>query len=140
MATLPTYHQENQTITFNDPAKLQLTVITPAIIRVFENRGEPDDSYAIEGDKQQATEFKFNQVANHYELITAALTLHIDKALHIDAYDPAGNPLVTDYRGTRTPLDRGIDEAHKKFIKEEGHNVLAQTTRIIRLTMRWLSV
>ncbi|MDB1104333.1 glycoside hydrolase family 31 protein [Lentilactobacillus parabuchneri] len=123
MATLPTYHQENQTITFNDPAKLQLTVITPAIIRVFENRGEPDDSYAIEGDKQQATEFKFNQVANHYELITAALTLHIDKSLHIDAYDPAGNPLVTDYRGTRTPLDRGIDEAHKKFIKEEGHNV-----------------
>ncbi len=140
MATLPTYHQENQTITFNDPAKLQLTVITPAIIRVFENRGEPDDSYAIEGDQQQATEFKFNQVANHYELITAALTLHIDKALHIDAYDPAGNPLVTDYRGTRTPLDGELMKPTKSLSKKRATTSLAQTTRIIRLTMRWLSV
>ena len=54
--TLPTYTQTKQTITFDYPGHpLQLTVITPAIVRVFENRGDNGQSYAIEGNSRPTT-------------------------------------------------------------------------------------
>ena len=124
MPKLPTYQTDHQTITFNNSNRqIQLTIITPEIIRVSENRGDHGASYAIEGDKETTTTYTVKQQPDHYEITTAALTIKVDAAMHIDAYDAHGNPLVTDYRGSRTPLDRGIDEEHKKFVQEEGHNV-----------------
>ncbi|BEJ52686.1 glycoside hydrolase family 31 protein [Lentilactobacillus buchneri] len=124
MPKLPTYQTDHQTITFNNSNRqIQLTIITPEIIRVSENRGDHGASYAIEGDKETTTTYTVKQQPDHYEITTTALTIKVDAAMHIDAYDANSNPLVTDYRGSRTPLDRGIDEEHKKFVQEEGHNV-----------------
>ena len=37
--------------------------------------------------------------------------------------DEQGNPLVVDYRGKRTPIDRQMDEEHLKLAESEGHDV-----------------
>lgn len=125
---LPNYDQDGQTITLSFlDQKLQLTIITQEIIRVFEFRGDKSSSYAIEGEKQQPTDFTFNTVNNQYILKTAALTLKIDTAGHLDAYDAHDNPLVLDYRGDRHLLDKGIDKVHQKLVEAEGHNVTDAT-------------
>lgn len=124
METLPSVTQANQTMTFNYPNRhLQISVLTPEIIRVFEFRGNKGQSYAVEGNKQQPTTFTLNKNDNHYELKTDSLFLKIDADQHIDVYDQAGHPLITDYRGSRSSLDRGIDEAHKQLVEAEGHTV-----------------
>ncbi|GEP22955.1 glycoside hydrolase family 31 protein [Lentilactobacillus diolivorans] len=124
METLPSVTQANQTMTFNYPNRhLQISVLTPEIIRVFEFRGDKGQSYAVEGNKQQPTTFTLNKNDNHYELKTDSLLLKIDADQHIDVYDQADHQLITDYRGSRSPLDRGIDEAHKQLVEAEGHTV-----------------
>ncbi len=121
---LPTYDQHGQTITLAYPdRKIQITVITQEIIRIFEYRGDESTSYAIEGDKQLPTDYTFKTVNNGYELKTAALMIKIDADGHLDAFDAQENPLALDYRGERHLLDKGIDKVHQKLVEAEGHNV-----------------
>ena len=128
--TLPTYTQNKQTVTFDYPQhSLQLTVITPAIVRVFENRGDSGQSYAIDGNKEQPTDYTLTDAGDHYDLKTSALTLKLDAEGHVDAYDAAGHALVTDYRGERHLLDKGIDKVHERLVEAEGHSVTKSTVK-----------
>jgi len=130
MKALPTYQQEDQTITFHYPAgELQLTVLTPEIVRVYQYRGNDGASYAIEGAKQTPTPFTLTTDADHYTLTTSALTLNLDADRHLDVYDAQGNALVTDYRGERTLLDKGVDKVHERLVEAEGHSVTKATTK-----------
>ncbi|WP_407889002.1 glycoside hydrolase family 31 protein [Levilactobacillus sp. N40-8-2] len=130
MTTLPKYTQTKQTVTLDYPQHpLQLTIVTPAIIRVFENRGTNDNSYAIEGNKTQPTDYTLTDAGDHYELKTSALTLKLDADRHVDAYDANGNALVTDYRGERQLLDKGIDKVHQRLVEAEGHSVTTATVK-----------
>ena len=53
---LTNFTQDGQKITLNyENGPLVLTVITPEIVRVFEDRGNASNSYAIEGDKEIKT-------------------------------------------------------------------------------------
>ena len=127
MSNLPHYQQQQQTVTFAySQGALQLTVLTPTIIQVFSNRGESGHSYAITGDKQQSTPFTLTTKDNHYELRTSALTVSLDADRHIDVYDAQGAPLVTDYRGERHLLDKGVDKVHQKLVEAEGHSATTQ--------------
>lgn len=127
---LPNYEQHGQTITFDySNHQLQLTVLTPEIVRVFEYRGNDGSSYAIEGSKEQKTDFTIKQIDDHYELRTSALTIKLDAGQHLDVYDQKGNPLVTDYRGKRQLLNKGIDKVHERLVKAEGHSVSESTVK-----------
>lgn len=118
------YVKNDQQVTVNyQESSLTLTVITPEIIRVFQDHGEPGNSYAIEGDKRIKTYFDLFDRGDHLELSTAALTVKIYDDEKIDVYDQEQNPLVIDYRGSRTPLDLGLDEAHAKLVAAEGHDI-----------------
>lgn len=129
MPQLPKYTQTGQTITFAFPNHdLQLSVLTSAIIRVFENRGDSGQSYAIEGKKEQPTDFTLKDVGDHYELTTADLLVKVDSDQHVDIYDAAGNPLAVDYRGKRQLLDKGVDKVHERLVEAEGHSVSSSTT------------
>lgn len=129
MSQLPKYNQTGQTIIFAFPNHdLQLSVLTSAIIRVFENRGDPGQSYAIEGKKEQPTDFALKAVGDHYELTTADLLVKIDSEQHVDIYDATGNPLAIDYRGKRQLLDKGVDKVHERLVEAEGHSVSGSTT------------
>ncbi|KLD57922.1 hypothetical protein WP50_30135 [Lactiplantibacillus plantarum] len=98
------YTQNGQTITFAFAQPLQLTIVTSEIIRVFINRGEQGESYAIEGHKIQATDFTIESAGDHYIIRTSALTIHLDSERHLDTFDKDGNALITDYRGERIHL------------------------------------
>src|SRR5699024_10270011 len=122
--------QNKQTVTFDYPQHpLQLTVLTSTIVRVFENRGDNGQSYAIEGNKEQPTDYTLTDAGDHYELKTRALTLKLDADRHVDAYDAAGHALVTDYRGERQLLDKGIDKVHERLVEAEGHSVTKSTVK-----------
>ena len=108
MSALPSYTQNGQTITFAFAQPLQLTIVTPEIIRFFINRGEQGESYAIEGHKIQATDFTIESAGDHYIIRTSALTIHLDSERHLDTFDKDGNALITDYRGERIHLI-GVD-------------------------------
>lgn len=105
---------------------LTLTVVTNEIIRVFQAHGEPDQSYAIEGDKQVKTAFTATMKDHSLVVQTSELQLEIDEHLQIDVYDRAGHPLILDYRGQRKPLSRHVDAAHAKLAGAEGHAVNEQ--------------
>lgn len=71
MSVLPSYQQNKQTITFAFPTPIQLTVISPAIIRVFIDRGESGQSYAIEGDRlsQLISKLKTLAIITRFKLL-----------------------------------------------------------------------
>lgn len=129
MNELPSYTQTGQTVTLNFQHPLQLTVVAPAIIRIFTDRGDHGNSYAIEGNKTQATAYTWHRVSDHYELTTTALILKIDADRHVDAYDADGQPLVMDYRAERVVLDKGVDKVHQRLVEAEGHTVQRATVK-----------
>ncbi|MCT3305093.1 glycoside hydrolase family 31 protein [Lactiplantibacillus pentosus] len=128
MSVLPSYQQNKQTITFTFPTPIQFTVISPAIIRVFIDRGESGQSYAIEGDKTVTTDFQVKDAGDHYTIQTAALSVNLDADQHIDVFDKNGNALITDYRGPREHL-KGVDKVHKRLVEAEGHSVTQAPTK-----------
>ena len=114
----------DQKITINyQNSSIVLSVITPEIIRVFQDHGEKGASYAIEGNKTIKTNFTVLDHGDHLELTTAALIVKIYDNEKMDVYDKEGHPLVIDYQGKRTPIDRGLDEAHAKLVAAEGHDI-----------------
>ncbi|WGS69686.1 glycoside hydrolase family 31 protein [Lactiplantibacillus plantarum] len=128
MSALPSYTQNGQTITFAFAQPLQLTIVTSEIIRVFINRGEQGESYAIEGHKIQATDFTIESAGDHYIIRTSALTIHLDSERHLDTVDKDGNALITDYRGERIHL-KGVDKVHERLVEAEGHSVTKAPTK-----------
>ncbi len=121
---LTNFTEDGQKITLNyENSSLVLTVITPEIIRVFQDRGNASNSYAIEGDKQVKTDFTVEDKGDHAELATEKLIVKAYDDEKIDVYDENGNPLIIDYRGQRTPIDRQIDKEHLKLAESEGHDV-----------------
>ena len=50
-------------------SSLELTILTPEIIRVFQNRGEHTNSYAIEGNKAIDTKFKVEKKNDYLEIL-----------------------------------------------------------------------
>ncbi|GAA3631704.1 glycoside hydrolase family 31 protein [Lactobacillus hamsteri] len=118
------FKQDNQSFIFNnDKREISLTVLTPEIIRFFEDHGEANPSFAIEGDKQIKTDVSVKNDDNKITLKTSALKVLVDKDLHVDVYDRMGHPLVLDYKEKRKLLDRGINPEQEKLAASEGHNV-----------------
>ncbi len=105
-------------------SSIELTILTPEIIRVFQNRGEHTNSYAIEGNKIKETKFKVEKKNDYLEIKTSKLIIKIYHDEKIDAYDAEENPLIIDYRGSRIPIDRQIDSSQQKLAESEGHNVV----------------
>lgn len=119
-------NSDKQTYIFNNERrKIELTVLTPEIIHIFEDHGESRRSFAVEGDKQINTNVSLNQTEEDVELKTDALTVVLDNDLHINVYDNHRHPLVLDYKGKRTPLDRSINPEQEKLVASEGHDVLS---------------
>ena len=73
------------------------------------------NSYAIAGDKEIKTDFRIEEKDDHAELSTEKLLVKIYDDKKIDVYDEKDHPLIIDYRGERTPIDRQMDEEHKKI-------------------------
>lgn len=125
MNKLIDFVNSNQTITLNYQTQpLELTIITPEIIRVFQDRGEKGQSYAIEGNKKIKTDYSIIEAGDHLEIKTAKLTVKVYDDQKLDVYDAQGHPLVIDYRAHRVPVDRQVmDEEHLKLAGAEGHDV-----------------
>ena len=86
---LKNFIQDGQKVTLNyEDGELELRVLTPEIVRVFENRGNASNSYAIAGDKEIKTNFRIEEKDDHAELSTEKLFVKIyddkkiDKSLH----------------------------------------------------------
>lgn len=121
---LTDFTKDGQKITLNyENGPMILTVLTPEIMRFFQDRGNASNSYAIEGDKEIKTDFTVKNKGNHIEIATAKLIVKAYDDEKIDVFDEQGNPLVVDYRGKRTPIDRQMDEEHLKLAESEGHDV-----------------
>ena len=106
-----------------------LFIITPEIIRVFQDRGYSTNSYAIEGNKTIKTEYSLKSYENHFEIETGKLIVKVYDDKRIDFYDQNNHPLVVDYRKKRIPIDRQImDREHQKLAQSEGHEI-AETTQ-----------
>ena len=121
---LTDFTKDGQKITLNyENGPIILTVLTPEIVRFFQDRGNASNSYAIEGDKEIKTDFTVKNKGDHIEIATAKLIVKAYDDEKIDVFDEQGNPLVVDYRGKRTPIDRQMDEEHLKLAESEGHDV-----------------
>ncbi|MCT7886983.1 MAG: glycoside hydrolase family 31 protein [Lactobacillus crispatus] len=121
---LTDFTKDGQKITLNyENGPMILTVLTPEIMRFFQDRGNASNSYAIEGDKEIKTDFTVKNKGDHIEIATAKLIVKAYDDEKIDVFDEQGNPLVVDYRGKRTPIDRQMDEEHFKLAESEGHDV-----------------
>lgn len=128
---LKNFIQDGQKVTLNyEDGELELRVLTPEIVRVFENRGNASNSYAIAGDKEIKTNFRIEEKDDHAELSTEKLFVKIYDDKKIDVYDEKDHPLIIDYRGERTPIDRQMDEEHKKLAESEGHEVAGSKKKI----------
>ena len=111
------------TLEYADGRDLVLDVYTSEIIRVFMDRGDATNSYAIEGDKHHTTNYAVENKGDHIELRTASLVVKAYDNHYLDVYDSEGNPLVLDYRGHRHPLANDLDEEHKSTVLAEGHDI-----------------
>lgn len=122
------YENNDQTITLNyeEGAPLTLKVLNGEIIRVFEDHGVSSNSYAIEGNKQRKTKYEVEDKGDHVEVTTSGLIVKAYDNRKLDVYDSEGNPLVIDYRGSRTPLPTDMDDEHRHTVMSEGHNVHAK--------------
>ena len=121
---LTDFTKDGQKITLNyENGPMILTVLTPEIVRFFQDRGNASNSYAIEGDKEIKTDFTVKNKGDHIEIATAKLIVKAYDDEKIDVFDEQSNPLVVDYRGKRTPIDRQMDEEHLKLAESEGHDV-----------------
>ncbi len=119
------FKKNEQSFIFNkDKKQLVITVLTPEIVRIYDGFDEP--SFAIEGNKQIKTNVSVDEDEKQVVLKTSALTIIVDEDLHLDAYDCYNHPLVLDYTGKRTPLDREINQEQIKLAKEEGHSVAGE--------------
>ncbi|MDO4903764.1 MAG: glycoside hydrolase family 31 protein [Limosilactobacillus sp.] len=108
---------------YSDGSTMVLDVFTNEIIRVFQDRGETGDSYAIEGDKHLKVNYTVENKGDHLELRTTNLVAKAYDDHYIDFYDEAGNPLVLDYRGERKPLPNDLDKEHKSTVLAEGQKI-----------------
>lgn len=118
------FENQDQQVTFHDGTKnLRLTVVTPTIVQVFQDHGNSQNSYAIEGDKQVKVDYQVTPTDDYVEVTTSELTLDVYADLTLNVYDADKNPLVLDYKGDRQTIDKHIDEAHKKIVRSEGHEV-----------------
>ena len=82
------FTKDGQKIILNYQDKpLELTVLTPEIIRVFQDRGNASNSYAIEGDKEIKTDFDVEDKGDYAEITTEKLTVKAYDDEKIDVYD-----------------------------------------------------
>lgn len=58
-------------------SSIELTILTPEIIRVFQNCGEHTNSYAIEGNKAIDTKFKVEKKNDYLEIKTSKLIIKV---------------------------------------------------------------
>lgn len=124
------YQDDNQKITldFATGKEIILNIITPEIIEVFEDHGCATNSYAIEGNKKQPTDYTVTDRGDHIEVQTTALISKVYPDRKIDFYDAQNHPLVLDYRGERQMLPTDMDDEHRNTVMSEGHAVHAKAT------------
>lgn len=125
--------QQQQTFSING---MTITVISPGIIRVFQDRGYSVRSKAIAALPWEKTTVNVTRGKEVTELRTDTLVLKLDEEGHVDVYDVAGNPLAVDYRGKRAPqgLDK-VDQEHRKLVAGEGHSLGAQAPQEAAITV-----
>lgn len=120
------YEKRDQTFRIIDGEKvINLTILTPEIVRVFADSSTAEKSFAIEGEKQIKTDISAEEETDKLVLRTDALIVEIFADLHIDVYDADHNPLVLDYTSQTHHLKRRINEDQVKMLDSEGHDVLS---------------
>ena len=121
---LTDYTQNGQQITLHyEKQDVILHVLTSQIINVFVPYAHKDHrSKAIEGNKEQTTEYSLTDSGEGLTLKTADIICKIDKDGNLDFYDKEENLLCADYRGQRIPRFQ-LQESYIEFIKQEGHQL-----------------
>ncbi len=116
-----------QKIQFNyQKGSLQLTIVTPEIVRVLVDATQGDRSYAIEGNKVQKATFSVTTAPEQVTVKTSALSIIIGADQRLDVFNAAREPLVQDYLGKRQPLPRGMDAQQAALASAEGHELTAE--------------
>ncbi|KRK73994.1 TIM-barrel domain-containing protein [Lacticaseibacillus nasuensis] len=105
-------------------AGLRISFITAEIVRVQSLQAPGRASVAVLPKREQTTPITVTQ-GETLTLASSALTIRVDAAGHVDAYDSVGTPLVIDYRGEMTPLKRDMDAAKSALVEAEGHSLPA---------------
>lgn len=125
LGKLKNYTCQQQKVLLNfEEGQARVEIITPKIINVFYGL-ETDDhrSYAIETDPTISTPFETESKEDGLWIKTESVIVHVCDGFFVDFYDVHGNPVCTDYRGTRKPLARANDDQNK-LLESEGHTVL----------------
>lgn len=119
------YATVDQRITINyQNSSIVLSVITPEIIRVFQDHGEKGTSYAIEGNKTIKTNFTVLDHGDHLELTTAALIVKIYDNEKIDVYDKDGHPYGLFFDNPyRSHFDLGKENVNYYFYSAVAGNL-----------------
>lgn len=118
------YGVEKNQVTFDfEQGKMQLTVITPEIIRILLPRSEREYiSRAIEGEKAVETKFQVTEKEDCWSVETEALKVLVYSQGYVDFYKKDGTLLCADYRGKRI-FKSQLSENYIAFLKAEGHEV-----------------
>ncbi len=102
-----------------------LQILTPDIINVFVPFAHPGHrSKAVEGSKEQHTDFTLTKDEECLTLTTASLVCKIYDDFKLDFYDKNGLLLCADYRGERNPRFE-LDKDSVELIEQEGHSLSA---------------
>ena len=113
---------EDQAIICNSNRGLiQLSVITPQIVRVQIGEGQADHSYAVEPGKMQKVPIRVSHADGVTSVRTPEVRVEVDSEGFVDMYNSAGKPIVRDYRGKRTPLPRMTTAEQQALMESEGH-------------------
>nr|WP_204122666.1 TIM-barrel domain-containing protein [Lacticaseibacillus mingshuiensis] len=98
-------------ITLADGRKRGVTVLTPAILHVYDADVPAPHNRDVVSGQALAVAAVVDDHGDHVTLATSALTLTMDAVGYVDVVDASGQPVVTAYRGRRQPLDTNADPA-----------------------------
>lgn len=117
--------EKNQVKISFEQKEATFTIIREDIIRVFVPFFlEEYTSKAIEGDKSVSTKFEVNQMEGCVEIKTKRIIVKIYHNFIVDFYKANGQPLLMDYRKSRT-MDTNISEMSLELLEAEGHDISA---------------
>lgn len=98
----------------------RIELVSPGIVRVFSSMGaEERPSQAVEPGRTAPVEVRTEAGPDGVWIRTGEVSVHVGGGFLVDFYDREGRLACADYRGERTPLDRGL--AHRELLEGEGH-------------------
>jgi alpha-glucosidase len=110
----------------SDKGSIQLSVVTPQIVRVQIGEGQAEHSYAVEPGKMREVPVEVSRTGGVTSVRTSDVQVKVSASGFVDMYAADGTPIVRDYRGGRTPLPRMTSAEQQALMEAEGHR--AQST------------